>query len=63
MRQLHAARRHLREGALELTVTALACGFDHLIYFSQDYRALFGEYPSETLENSKGLFPSGAHWG
>jgi AraC family ethanolamine operon transcriptional activator len=63
MRRLHAARR-LREGSgpeLKVTHVALACGFEHLSYFAQDYRALFGEYPSETLGNSRGLAPSGAH--
>lgn len=65
-RRLHAARRRLRAGRdpeLKVTAVALGCGFQHLSYFAQDYRALFGEYPSETLENSRGLAPSSARVG
>ena len=29
-------------------------GFEHFSYFARDYRALFAEYPSETLLWSKG---------
>ena len=29
-------------------------GFEHFSYFARDYRALFGEYPSETLRRRKG---------
>ena len=64
IRRLNAARRRLRAGrgpALKVTDVALACGFEHLSYFAQDYRTLFAEYPSETLGNSRGLAPSGAH--
>lgn len=52
IRRLHAARRRLLAGSrseLNVTTVALASGFQHLSYFSRDYHALFGEYPSETL--------------
>ena len=52
VRRLHAARRRLLEAEdPQLTVTrvALNYGFNHFSYFARDYRALFGEYPSESL--------------
>jgi AraC-like DNA-binding protein len=38
-----------RENAGTIRRPAYDCGFDHLSYFARDYKALFGEYPSETL--------------
>ncbi len=32
-----------------VTGVALACGFSNLGHFARDYRALFGELPSQTL--------------
>ena len=51
-RRLHAARRRLLEDSEPkptVTSAAQACGFHHLSYFARDYRAMFGESPSETL--------------
>ena len=52
--RLKAARRDLLQGALGLRVTdvALAYGFLHFGWFSQDYRRLFGETPSQTLRRA-----------
>lgn len=36
-----------------VTGVALACGFSNLGHFANDYRAAFGERPSETLRKSK----------
>lgn len=49
--RLHQVRRRLRTPDAETTVTsvALAHGFTHLSLFSTQYRALFGESPSKTL--------------
>jgi transcriptional regulator GlxA family with amidase domain len=49
--RLNAARRDLLRGAAERRVTdvALDWGFAHFGWFSQDYRRLFGETPSQTL--------------
>jgi len=52
---LHEARRILRRGASargSVTDTALACGFEHFGRFSEAYRELFGELPSQTLRSS-----------
>jgi AraC-like DNA-binding protein len=38
-----------KDGAV--TAAALACGFDHLGRFSQSYRQIFNELPSETARN------------
>jgi transcriptional regulator GlxA family with amidase domain len=49
--RLNAARRDLLGGGPRTTVTdvALEWGFLHFGWFSQDYRRLFGETPSQTL--------------
>jgi AraC family ethanolamine operon transcriptional activator len=41
----------LRAAQTQSTVTEIAndFGFTHLGYFSQDYKAQFGELPSETM--------------
>ena len=48
--RLNACRRALRAGPADASVqTVAACwGFSHMGHFSQDYKALFGELPSET---------------
>ena len=49
------ARHDLLENANETRVTdvALDWGFLHFGWFSQDYRRLFGETPSQTLKRSR----------
>jgi transcriptional regulator GlxA family with amidase domain len=49
--RLNAARHDLLEGTRGRRVTdvALDYGFVHFGWFSQDYRRLFGETPSQTL--------------
>ena len=49
--RLNAARRELRQGASQVSVQEVACrwGFWHFSRFSSEYRALFGERPSQTL--------------
>jgi AraC-like DNA-binding protein len=52
---LHQARTMLRRGGPgrgSVTDVALACGFEHFGRFSEAYRELFGERPSETLRSS-----------
>jgi AraC family ethanolamine operon transcriptional activator len=54
-RRLMLVRRALRaarNGRALVKSIALAHGFWHLGYFSADYRALFGELPSQTLDNA-----------
>lgn len=49
---LHRARALLQRhapGRSSVTDTALACGFEHFGRFSESYRELFGELPSDTL--------------
>ena len=49
-------RRQIAEGAFrpgEVARLALDYGFAHLGRFSQDYRKLFGEPPSQTLRRSR----------
>jgi transcriptional regulator GlxA family with amidase domain len=55
MQRLERARALLRAGAPGTTVTgvALACGFLHQGHFARDYRARFGELPSQTLRNAR----------
>jgi AraC family ethanolamine operon transcriptional activator len=52
-RRLHGVRRELRAArpGTRVTVTSVAMqwGFEHLGRFAGDYRALFGETPSQTL--------------
>lgn len=55
--RLNLARRELlaaRGSGLAATTVALACGINHLGRFSQGYRALFGETPSQTLRGEGG---------
>lgn len=49
--RLMQARLKLQSGDPDISVTAVgyACGFNNLGRFAHDYRALFGELPSETL--------------
>ena len=51
-RRLNGARQLLLNLPLSnnpVTETAMQCGLTHLGYFSRDYKALFGELPSETI--------------
>ena len=50
--RLNAVRRALREQAPATTIadTAARWGFWHMGHFSQDYKALFGETPSQTRQ-------------
>ena len=53
---LHHARMMLRRngaGRRRVTEVALACGFEHFGRFSEGYRELFGERPSETILSSE----------
>ena len=51
MVRLRHAREMLASGDPEASVTSVAfiCGFGNLGHFARDYRAIFGERPSETL--------------
>ncbi len=53
--RLNAAHRDLLRGLPKTRVTdvALDWGFSHFGWFSQDYRRLFGETPSQTLERAR----------
>ncbi len=53
--RLNAARHDLLHGGPRTRVTdvALDWGFEHFGWFSQDYRRLFGETPSETLHRRR----------
>lgn len=58
--RLNAVRRDLRRGgARPVADHAAQWGFWHLGRFATDYRALFGELPSETLARARRL--TGAH--
>ncbi|HXS19515.1 MAG TPA: helix-turn-helix domain-containing protein, partial [Polyangiaceae bacterium] len=48
-RRLQRARKLLTTGQLCVRRAAFETGFHHASRFSQQYRALFGEYPSETF--------------
>ena len=55
--RLHGARRELAKNSSignAVTEAALQNGFSNLGRFSQQYRALFGELPNETLKLNKG---------
>lgn len=52
IRRLHRARRALRDGTptgTRVIDVAVRFGFSHLSRFAGEYRALFGELPSQTL--------------
>lgn len=50
--RLNAVRRHLKT-ATSVTEAATQFGFWHFGHFAQDYRALFGELPSQTLRAAR----------
>jgi AraC family ethanolamine operon transcriptional activator len=53
--RLNQARILLREGTRDRTTVsecAHFAGFSHLGHFSADYRRMFGESPSQTLDRS-----------
>ena len=54
--RLNACRRRLRTPACDATVQDIAAqwGFFHMGRFSLDYKALFGELPSQTLRLARG---------
>jgi AraC family ethanolamine operon transcriptional activator len=60
--RLEAARRDLLHGpeGMRVTDVALDYGFLHFGWFSQDYRRLFGETPSQTLKRAHTLRLVGA---
>jgi len=60
--RLSAARRDLERARRSTTVASVAMkwGFFRLGYFSRDYRAMFGEKPSETLHRARGRVPASA---
>jgi len=43
------------QGAKSVTSIAMEWGFNHLGHFARDYRARFGELPSQTLRSHRGL--------
>ena len=63
--RLSAARGDLERAGPGTTVAAVAMkwGFFRLGYFSRDYRAMFGEKPSETLHRAQGRVPESARPG
>lgn len=54
--RLNGAHHDLLEGATTVQDTAYHWGFWHLSRFANDYRQLFGEYPSTTLNNVRQQF-------
>jgi AraC family ethanolamine operon transcriptional activator len=54
LRRLWLVRQQLRAGTQSVKAAALAFGFWHFGDFSQSYRTLFGETPSETLARARG---------
>ena len=55
VRRLNAVRQHLKAREPEICSIALLAsefGFYHPSNFTQDYKAMFGELPSETLQNT-----------
>jgi AraC family ethanolamine operon transcriptional activator len=61
LRRLAAVRRELLRGTPAASITEIATrwGFFHLGRFSQEYRAHFGERPSQTLRPSRPGFGGG----
>jgi AraC family ethanolamine operon transcriptional activator len=59
-RSLHHVRRALTTGALGASVTNVATlhGFYELGRFAGEYRALFGEAPSQTLQKTRARMAS-----
>lgn len=57
--RLNGVRQMLKQG-LGVTDAATAWGFWHFGHFSQEYKKLFGELPSETLRRYAGSLPSSA---
>ena len=55
--RLEAVRQALLEGGSNENITAVAMrwGFNHLGRFSSDYKKLFLEVPSKTVERSRKL--------
>jgi AraC-like DNA-binding protein len=53
LKRLTAARKKLQHGATGVKTAALQSGFWHLSYFSGEYRKLFGELPSSTLQSAR----------
>lgn len=63
MLRLNAARRRLRRGEGSVTDIAAELGFFHFARFSAEYRALFGELPSQSLRDGRAAVSSGARPG
>lgn len=61
--RLDHARARLQSSGPDASVAAiaLACGFQNLGHFAHDYRALFGELPSETLARQRPMRALRAH--
>ncbi len=60
LRRLHLARAALRAGPRSVShvkIAALSHGFWHLGRFAQEYRAVFGELPSETMALGSNVYP------
>ena len=52
--RLDAVRKQLlsmQPGEGSITEAAMSCGFTHLGHFTEEYKALFGELPSQTLHS------------
>jgi AraC family ethanolamine operon transcriptional activator len=52
--RLNRARADLKHDAASVSDVAVRWGFWHFGRFASDYRAMFGERPSETLERARG---------
>ena len=51
--RLAGSRRHLKRGEGSVLEASLQWGFDHPSSFARDYQAMFGEFPSKTLDHAK----------
>ncbi len=51
--RLAGSRHHLKQGEGSVLAAGLLWGFDHPSAFARDYQAMFGEYPSQTLERAR----------